>query len=98
HTEMLTHRAEHAQCEIGSSSQEIDKIVFWYEQNSRWFGCTRVGRVTSFGCERRFGKRFDRAKYMDHLLFPRRTDAMHVNCAPLHDIKSFTAIAFAKKI
>src|SRR5215510_1139061 len=35
---------------------------------------------------------------MDHLFFPRGTDAMHVYRAPLDDIKSFTAITFAKKI
>src|SRR5215472_13855895 len=35
---------------------------------------------------------------MDHLLFPRRIHAMHVDRAPLHDIESFAAIAFAKKV
>ena len=95
---MLTHRAEHAQCEIGSPSQEIDKIVLWHKQNSRGLCCARIRRVTSFGCERRFGKRFDRLKQMDHLLFPRRIDPMHVYRALLYDIKSFAAIAFAKKV
>src|SRR5262249_54178979 len=35
---------------------------------------------------------------MDHLLFARGIHAMHIDGASLHDIKSFTAIAFAKKI
>ena len=95
---MLAHRAEHAQREIRPPPQEIDKIIFWHKQDSRRLGCACIRWVTSFGCERRFGKRFDRLKQMDHLLFPRRIDPMHVDRALLYDIKSFAAIAFAKKV
>src|SRR5262249_3631054 len=98
HAEMLTHGTEHAQREIGSPSQELDEIVFWHKQNSRRLGCARIRGVTSCSCEGRFGKRFDGAKHMDHLLLPSRVDAIHVDRAPLHDIKSFTTVAFAKKI
>ena len=35
---------------------------------------------------------------MDHLLFPRRIDPMHVYGALLYDIKSLAAIALAKKV
>jgi hypothetical protein len=55
--------------EIGSPSQEIDKIVLWHKQNSRRLGARVHRRITSFGCERRFGEGFDRLKQMDHLLF-----------------------------
>src|SRR6266481_6290089 len=95
---MLTHRAEHAQCEIGSPSQKIEKIVLWHKQNSCGLCRARICRVTPFGCKRRFGKRFDRLKQMDHLLFPRRIDPMHVYGALLYDIKSLAAIALAKKV
>ncbi len=38
------------------------------------------------------------AKQMDHLLFPRRIDAMHVNRALLRNVEAFASIPFAKKI
>src|SRR6516162_2781976 len=95
---MLTHRPEHAQCKIGSPSQEIDEIVFWYEQNGRRFRGAGIAGIPSFRCEGRFGKRLDGAKYMDHLLFPRRIDSMYVDRAFLHKIKTFAAIAFVKEI
>ena len=85
-------------CKIGSPSQEIDKILLWHKQNSRGLRRAPIRRISGFGRKRPFGKRFDRLKQMDHLLFPRRIDPMHVYGALLYDIKSFAAIALAKKV
>ena len=35
---------------------------------------------------------------MEHLFFPGRTDAMHVDGAFLDNAKTFAAICFAKKV
>jgi hypothetical protein len=59
---MLAHGTQHAQRELGTPSQQIDKIVFRDEQNSSRLRRTRIGWVAAFGRERRFCKRFNRAK------------------------------------
>jgi len=70
----------------------------WHKQNSRGLCRARIRRIADFGRKCPFGKRFDRLKQMDHLLFPRGIDPMHVYGALLYDIKSFAAIALAKKV
>src|SRR5439155_24478969 len=95
---MLTHRAEHAQREIRSPSQENVKIVFRYKQNSCRLRCARVGRITCFGCERCFGERFDRAKQVNHLFLPGGAHAMNIDGPLLDNVKTFAPITLAKKI
>src|SRR5262249_44056552 len=48
--------------------------------------------------QRRFSKRFNRAKHMNDLFFPSSANAMHIDRALLNEIKTFAAITFAKEI
>jgi len=98
HAKMLTHRAKHPQRKFRALSEKIDKIPFRNEQHRARFSRARICRITAFRGQRRFGKRFDWTKNMDHLFFSAGANAMNIDRAFLHDVKTFAPIAFTKKI
>ena len=57
-----------------------------------------AGYPPSLARAERAGKRLDRPKEMNDLLFAGRVNAMNVDCAFLHNIETLGPRAFAKKV